>query len=204
MSSLADILESAPPAKRAILGAALSLFASRGVEAVSVRDIAGASGFTNPALFRHFATKEDLARALFEVCYRQLVNAMLTVDAEDSLKTWLAAVLGEIVRAPEAAHFVLENVRRYWRGLPEDLRARNLPALVRERLEREQRAGRLRADLDIPLARTVIDGALAQIAQGAHFRDAPLDPDAVAGALADLLLRGMAPPPFHPEHQGAP
>jgi AcrR family transcriptional regulator len=193
--SLADILQSSPPAKRAILGAALSLFASRGVEAVSVRDIAAASGFTNPALFRHFASKEALARALFEACYRGLVDAMASVAAEDSLRAWLAAVIGEIARAPEAVYFVLENVRLYWRGLPDDLRARNLPALVRERLEREQRAGRLRADLDIPLARTVIDGALAQIARGAHFRDAPLDPEALADALADMLLRGMGPAP---------
>jgi AcrR family transcriptional regulator len=198
VSSLADILDSAPPAKRAILRSALGLFATRGVEAVSVRDIAAASGFTNPALFRHFASKEALARALFEVCYRQLVDAMLAVEAEDSLRAWLTAVLGEIARAPEAVHFVLENVRPYWRGLPDELRARNLPALVRARLEREQRAGRLRPDLDIPMARTVIDGALAQIARGAHFRDGPLDPEATAAALADLLLRGMGPGPLHP------
>ena len=56
MSALPFYLtEDDAPAKREILRAALKLFSERGLAATSVRDIAEESGFTNPALYRHFA-----------------------------------------------------------------------------------------------------------------------------------------------------
>ena len=58
-----------PAAKIAGLDAALSLFVRHGVEATSIRDIARQSGFTNPAIFKHFETKTSLALCLFERCY---------------------------------------------------------------------------------------------------------------------------------------
>jgi hypothetical protein len=53
------------------------------------------------------------------------------------------------------------------------------------------RAGRLRDDLDISLARTLVVGALAQIARSTHFRDGPIDPEAMADGLHDLLIHGF-------------
>lgn len=188
---LDDLLRDAPPAKRAILLEGLKLFASRGYEAVSVRDIAAATGFSNPALFRHFASKDALAEALFTACYRQLVKALEDVSDERDFGAWLCAILSEIERAPEAVHFVLENVRRFWPTLPASLRAKNIPKLVRLRLERERARGLLRADFDLELARTLIVGALAQIARSTHFRDAPIDPPMMAQSLEDLLINGL-------------
>ncbi len=183
-----------PEAKRALLSEGLKLFASRGVESVSVRDIARATGFSNPALFKHFKSKDALAYHLFETAYSRLASVLEEAAAAASLRDWLAAALHEIARSPEAVHFVIENVRRYWRDLPEALRRRNLPALVRLRLEAEIRAGRLRPELDIALARTLVVGALAQIARSTHFREAPIDPETTADGLHDLLIRGFGKP----------
>jgi len=183
-----------PAAKNAIMTEALKLFASRGVEAVSVRDIAAASGFTNPALFRHFASKEALGRALFEACYLRLTSAMEAAAAVDGMAAWLAAALGMIAAEPEVVHFVFENARRYWPALPDGARARNLPALMRAMLEREQAAGRVRGDLDLPLAAMVVLGALGQIARSAHFREAELHPSVLARQLSALFLQGFAAP----------
>ena len=44
---------------------ALRLFASKGVDATSVRDIALAVGVADAALYRHFASKEDIGRVIF-------------------------------------------------------------------------------------------------------------------------------------------
>ena len=186
------LFKAAPPAKRAILAEALKLFASRGVEAVSVRDVAAATGFTNPALFRHFASKDELARTLFETCYRRLTEALQTPAAAGGLQAWLYAALCEVEAAPEAVHFVLENVRRYWAALPKVLQARSLPAIAREMLEAEQAAGRARSDLDPSLAATVVLGALGQIARSAHFQEAAPCPLAMAERLSALLLQGFA------------
>jgi AcrR family transcriptional regulator len=48
---------------------ALRLFAERGVDAVSVRDIAAACDMKAPNLYAHFASKEDLVHALFHEGY---------------------------------------------------------------------------------------------------------------------------------------
>ena len=66
------IREEDPPAKRAILRAAMKLFSERGLAATSIRDIAAESGYTNPALYKHFAGKDDLAQQLFEACHRRV------------------------------------------------------------------------------------------------------------------------------------
>src|ERR1700753_2101442 len=69
-----------PPAKQKIVIAALDLFVRDGLCETSVRDIAKSSGFTNPALFKHFPSKDALANYLFERCYlelyRLITNAM--------------------------------------------------------------------------------------------------------------------------------
>jgi AcrR family transcriptional regulator len=49
------------PAKKKILTEALRLFVRDGLCETSIRDIARATGYTNPALFKHFASKERLA-----------------------------------------------------------------------------------------------------------------------------------------------
>ena len=63
-----------PPAKRAILACALRRFVVDGLDGTSIRTVAADAGFTNPALFRHFAGKEELAAHLFAVCYRRLAG----------------------------------------------------------------------------------------------------------------------------------
>ena len=50
-----------PPSKRKILQAALHLFVQRSVDGVTVREIAAEAGYTNPALFKYFPTKEAAA-----------------------------------------------------------------------------------------------------------------------------------------------
>jgi AcrR family transcriptional regulator len=179
------------PAKRAVLSESLKLFATRGVEAVSIRDIAAATGYTNPALFRHFPSKDALAFTLFETCYRRFVGALRTASAASDLRRWLSAAITEIDDCPEAVHFLLENLKTYWPRLPDDLKALNLPSLSRAMLEREQREGRMRADINIRLANVLILGALGQLARSAHFHKSKLDVEALAEDLAALLLRGL-------------
>jgi AcrR family transcriptional regulator len=66
------IHEDDPPAKRHILRAAMKLFSERGFATTSIRDIAKESGYTNPELYKHFASKEELALHLFETCHRRM------------------------------------------------------------------------------------------------------------------------------------
>ena len=49
--------------------AALELFAANGVDGVSIADIATAAGVSQGALYRHHASKEELAWTLFSTAY---------------------------------------------------------------------------------------------------------------------------------------
>src|SRR5215470_7814151 len=70
------LLDADPPSKREILRWALHLFVRDGLCETSIRDIAEASGFTNPALYKFFASKEALALHLFERCYLRLITTV--------------------------------------------------------------------------------------------------------------------------------
>src|SRR5512143_1021662 len=113
------IREDDPPAKREILRAALKLFSTRGLVATSIRDIARESGYTNPALYKHFASKERLALHLFETCHQRLwtrCHAAVTAGAsfDDKLDGYIAQVLELVDRHPEAMAFLSENARVLW------------------------------------------------------------------------------------------
>lgn len=190
---MTDTVRDLPAAKRALMTEGLKLFASHGVEAVSIRDIARATGFSNPALFRHFESKEALARALFEACYRRLIEALEASEDTKGLEAWLEAALNEIAASPESVLFVLDNLKRYFATLPEDLQKKNLPSQVTAMVRREQAAGRMRGDLDIRLSVVLITGALGQLARSAHFRDQTIDAAAIAAGLARLLSDGFSP-----------
>lgn len=62
------------PTRERISAAALELFATKGFDGTSVRDIARAAGIAEGALYRHFPSKEALARSLFLDGYARLAT----------------------------------------------------------------------------------------------------------------------------------
>ena len=181
------------PAKRAILTAALDLFASRGIDGVNIREIAATAGCTNPAMFRHFESKEALAYALFESCYRRLASGLVAASKREqpTLRHGVEACLEMMETSPAAVHFVLENLRRYWRDVPSDLRKNSLVATMRSIITAQQKAGILRASVDPRLATTLVLGTLAQLARMSHFNELQKPAGAMADDIWDLITRGL-------------
>lgn len=62
--------------KGLFLEKALELFANRGYEAVKISEIADAIGCTAPALYRHYANKQELYRAIFEAGINRFDESM--------------------------------------------------------------------------------------------------------------------------------
>ena len=56
-------------AKQLIERAATELFAARGIDGVSIAEIAALAGVSQGALYRHYASKEELAWSLFSTAY---------------------------------------------------------------------------------------------------------------------------------------
>jgi AcrR family transcriptional regulator len=63
-----------------IVTEALRLFARKGVAGTSIRDIAGAVGVAEAALYRHFPSKDALSRSLFLDGYARLAGDILAAD----------------------------------------------------------------------------------------------------------------------------
>lgn len=80
-----------------IEAAALRLFVEKGVDATSVRDIAQAVGIADGALYRHFASKDDLVWSLFETNYVDLARRLADLArpaaaARDRLAAMIAGI----------------------------------------------------------------------------------------------------------------
>lgn len=108
--------------KREILAAAAVLFADKGYEATSLREIAEPLGITKAALYYHFRSKDELAIALTEPLIEDLEQ--LVADTADT-----AALLSGYVRVLLAHHQVVGIISR-------DLSLLHHP-MIGQRLERQ-------------------------------------------------------------------
>lgn len=59
-------------AKEKVERAAIELFAANGVDGASIGEVAARAGVSQGALYRHYPSKEDLARTLFATAYRRI------------------------------------------------------------------------------------------------------------------------------------
>lgn len=69
--------------RRAIVDAAIRLFADRGFRGVTTRELARSVGVTEPVLYEHFRTKTDLYSAIIECASQEGVEHALKL-----LKSW--------------------------------------------------------------------------------------------------------------------
>ncbi|MFO8212221.1 helix-turn-helix domain-containing protein, partial [Pseudomonas aeruginosa] len=85
-------------ARNKVRDAAIALFAQKGVKATTIKDIARAAGVSEGALYRHWASKEDLAAALFAAEYTALSHdlreAAGTGPAPERLRRVIAWAFG--------------------------------------------------------------------------------------------------------------
>ena len=134
------VSEEDAPAKRKILVTALALFVRDGLCETSVRDIARASGFTNPALFKHFRSKDDLARYLFERCYLELAELVSNAIASGATfaakqRAVIDAYLAALDRDANSVLYVQDGLRHFWPKMPDRVRRHSIVGDVRRLLE---------------------------------------------------------------------
>ncbi len=174
----------------ALIDAARSLFAERGYAGAGREEIVARAGVTRGAMYHHFASKEDLFRAVFETVERDLcdavaVAAFAATDPVEQLRRGAQAFL-DAAATPEVRRIVLLDAPSV---LPVELR-RQLSeryglGLVREALRTVDAAGRLAIGPIEPLAALVLAAlheAATAIADGA-------DADSMRAVVAGLIDR---------------
>ena len=162
------ILEGDPPAKQQILRAAMKLFAERGLDGTSIRDIARESGYTNPALYKHFASKERLALHLFETCHQRLwsrCHAAVTAGAtfDDKLSGYIGQMLALVDEHPETMAFLSENARVLWPRSGAAVRRHTMIGLARSLMAAAPRSKRGGPHIQADVAAASLQGTLAEL-----------------------------------------
>jgi AcrR family transcriptional regulator len=156
-----------PPAKREILRAAMKLFSERGLAATSIRDIARESGYTNPALYKHFVSKEALALYLFETSHRRLWSRChAAIESGTSFEAKLDNYIGEVLALvdehPEAMAFLSENARVLWPKSGAAVRRRTMIGLARSLMTAAPHVGK-RSVIHPDIAAASLQGTLAEL-----------------------------------------
>ena len=119
-----ETLNQKPDTKRpVIVRAATSLFAERGIDGTSMRDIAEAAGVREAAIYRHFAGKDDLAREIFLSWYGWYCEKLQRIVSGqagtlDKLREIVRHEFSAVTDHSEAFVYFCENEARFVRSLP--------------------------------------------------------------------------------------
>jgi AcrR family transcriptional regulator len=180
-----------------IVDAALELLATTSVEALSTHRIAGALGLTQPALFRHFASRDELlaavvARAREGLAAMAAETVARELPALDRLRALFRGLLEQVERTPGLPRLVFADAAAASPALGP--RLGGLAAMHRSiaaALFREgRRAGSIAAGVDAELA----GAAFAALVQGAvlgwQLEGRPAGLAGRAAPMLELLLSG--------------
>jgi len=119
-----NILQQKANTKRPdIVRTATSLFAARGIDGTSMRDIAQAAGVREAAIYRHFASKDELARDIFLSWYGWYCTELQRIvnGSASTVEQLQAIVRHEFAAAADHSHafvYFCENEARFVHDLP--------------------------------------------------------------------------------------
>ena len=161
----------AAPGKQRILHAALRLFTEKGLCETSIRDIGAAAELSNPALYKHYESKDALARELFIFCYRWLHYPLEKVVSSEfeSFATQFAAYSSTFFQrfetAPEVVIYLSDNIQHFWPEVQAEVAGDTFVAQLNRMLASAIEREEISQDLDIDLTSAIIIGGIQQLAR---------------------------------------
>ena len=201
--SIAPERPAAADKRRLILDAAVKVFAERGYHTSRVGDIAEEAGIAHGLLYHYFSSKDDVLHTIFRDAWGELLAALHRV--EDS---------GE--PAPEQLRRVAKILLRSWRDRPDLVRVlvrevarspqlqqqvdevREAFLVIQRVIERGQREGTFRPDVDPRFGSWIVYGALEELLTGWVLGQLPDGDEEVARAertVVDVVTGGLAAGP---------
>ena len=162
--------------RRAILDAAVAVFARQGFHGTRVADIADEAGVAYGLVYHYFRSKDEVLNTLFVERWQVLLQAIREVDAtRDSARDKLYAIASFIVDSyrydPDLMKVIIVEVTRAANSfgrthLPE---IREAYDLIAEIVRKEQSGGALRGTVEPDFAAMAFYGAIEQVLTGWIF-----------------------------------
>jgi AcrR family transcriptional regulator len=134
--------------RRQVLTVASELFAAKGFEATSIRDIATAAGMMSGSLYYHFASKEDLYIAVQDASISKIFNAVAQAipGIADPWERLEAAAIAHVEAMLDRSGFLVLVTPLFPPGLDKAVR----DALVAQRDRFERMIDTVIAELPLP------------------------------------------------------
>jgi AcrR family transcriptional regulator len=183
-----------------IVAAALDLLGATPLESLTTRAIAAALGLTQPALFRHFASRAELVAAVVAHA-RALLGARaaqaLALDAPAALRlrALFRGLCEQVEATPGLPRLVFADAASVTRASGHELAG--LAAMHRSIAAELAREGQADGSIGAAADPHVVGAAFAALAQGAvlgwQLEGRPPGLAARAAPLLDLVLAGAAP-----------
>jgi len=110
----------------AILQGAATAFATKGFASTAMEEVAAASGITKEIVYRHFASKEELYRAVLDGAAQYMKAALARVRQEFESGAGIRALLAVGRAQPDALRLLLVHAAREpeFAGYAHDVRSR--------------------------------------------------------------------------------
>jgi TetR/AcrR family fatty acid metabolism transcriptional regulator len=195
--------ESEPEKRRAILHAAVRVFAEKGYHGCRIADVARAAGVAYGLVYHYFRNKDELLESVFAEQWGLLIGALRSIDqGPGTAAEKIAAVFGFVFdvykTAPAAVRVLILEVTR----TPHTFRVGSTRETfevavetVADIIRQGQRARELRADFDPVVAAAGVLGALELSVSGMVVGLVPAATeqqiDAAKRVASDLVLRGL-------------
>jgi TetR/AcrR family fatty acid metabolism transcriptional regulator len=205
--------EGEPEKRRAILHAALKVFAERGYHGCRIADVASEAGVAYGLVYHYFRNKDELLESVFDEQWRIFIGAIRAIaegpgTAAEQIGSVICFALDVFRTAPEAVRVLILEVPR----TPDVLRAgstrqtfETATRLVAEVVQRGQQGGEFRTDLDALVGAAsvlgVLDMNLAGMVTGLLTAPLPSEEElermkrqVVSAALGAILVPGTLAP----------
>ena len=191
--------------RRAILDAAITVFARQGFHSARVSDVAAEAGVAYGLVYHYFDSKDQMLNELFSERWQLLLEASHEVqESEASPRDKLAGVANFIIESyrhePELMKVIIVEVTRAANSfgrthLPEIRKAYDLVAGI---VADAQRTGEFRDDVDPNFSAMVFYGAIEQLLTGWIFDLIPATNDDYERAkqlVIETICGGLEPRP---------
>jgi AcrR family transcriptional regulator len=190
-----DSMRDGTATKLRIRQEALRLFVDRGVDAVSVRDIADIAGIRPSTLYVHWRTKDDLVADLFMTGYADYAARIRDIAAgPGAFRDRLIAIVGTICRLygedETLFRFLLLTQHRQLDRVPHD--ENNPVEIVQRMIDAAMRAGEIPA-ADPALTTAAIVGIIVHAATFRVYGRISRSLTAMVDEIGTLCLRVVAP-----------
>ena len=184
--------------RQKVLDAARTLFAERGYEPATIRDIAKGAGMSTGAVFANFQDKAELFEAVLSTDLVTLAEVMKSAAIEGSVRSRLLGALGaayhhSLVHLPLVQAVI---ARSWFQPVAAEMRTRSsikpLLAVVTDTLQAGVREGELKQDADVRLLSELIyDGFLSNYRRAAYDGWTMEQLTERMGKQVDVILAGV-------------